>query len=682
MKKMHIICLLAVGMPYFSFSQGFTISGSNLIDANGNNFIMKGFAVPTAWFVGNVTPSIASIKTNTNVNCLRIVVTTGTADADWQNCVNACIANKIIPIVELHDVTCGTTASGVENMASWWASKASFLTQPSIAKYILINIANEWGDWSMANSSPTTWRDAYISSVATIRKAGINTTLIIDAPNCGQDIQTKTLKNYATAVLNSDTKKNCIFSIHMYCEWSTSGGSKIATDLPALKTAGIPVMVGEFGWQENNGSGGYCSIDASSIMCTSQTYGIGWLAWSWKGNGGTEAFLDLSNDWAGTSLTTWGNSVVNGTCGTKTGLVASVFNTTANPTPTVTLTSPTNNSSTCTGNSIAITATATISTGSISKVDFYDGTTLLGTDNSSPYAYTWNNASAGTHTVRAIATSVANVASTAATASLTVNAPTAIDPYMQVNGGTWTAQSDATVCAGNSVGIGPHPVSTTGWTWTGPTNFTSTAREIQLPNITTSQGGIYTATYKDANGCTSISTMTVKVSSSPVITITSPSNNSTVTSTDVLINTNVTGTGINSVQFYNGKTLLGQVSTSPYNFTWNNVSNGSYALSAIAKNANNCSDTAISKVTVSLVTSLDDLAVANSLTCFPNPFTNAITLEVKGLFEYEVYTLSGIKVLEGLDSDKATFGASLPVGMYLLKVRQNEVGQTLKIHKY
>jgi hypothetical protein len=40
------------------------------------------------------------------------------------------------------------------------------------------------------------------------------------------------------------------------------------------------------------------------------------------------------------------------------------------------------------------------------------------------------------------------------------------------------------------------------------------------------------------------------------------------------------GHTITQVQFYNGATLIGQVTTAPYNLTWNNVSAGSYSLSA------------------------------------------------------------------------------------------------------
>ncbi|MEO6454825.1 MAG: RICIN domain-containing protein [Ginsengibacter sp.] len=325
-RKIPLILYFVLLLPAISWSQGFTISGTQLRDANGNNFIIKGFSVPTAWFTSDVNNNITNMRNKTNANCLRIVVTTSTPDAAWQTCVTNCIANKMIPMVELHDVTCGTSISQVQSMANWWAGKAWFLTRSDISKYILINIANEWGDWNMATNSPTTWRDGYLSAVSIMRNAGINTTLVIDAPNCGQDVQNgRTLRTYGPAVFNSDPRRNILFGVHMYCEWKNGGGSTISSGLPSIKNAGVPVYVGEFGFQHAEGSG-TCDINEAQIISTCQSNGIGWQAWSWKGNGSPVQYLDLSSDWAGNSLSGWGNTVVNGSNGTKTAATASVFN--------------------------------------------------------------------------------------------------------------------------------------------------------------------------------------------------------------------------------------------------------------------------------------------------------------------------------------------------------------------
>lgn len=307
---------------------GFTISGNQLRDANGNNFIMKGVNVPLAWFVSDVNNNIANIRTRTGSNTLRIVVSTSTADADWQTAVTRTIANRMIPMVELHSVTGSNSTADLQRMAEWWASKASFLRRSDIARYILVNIANEWGDWFMASPAhppaETVWRDAYINAVRTIRNAGINTTIVVDAPGYGQDNRAFSLLNYADDVQAADPRHNVLFSVHMYCEWRVGGSSNISTLLPQIKNSGIPIIVGEFGFQ--HASDGSCDINEQLILDTAQANGIGWLAWSWKGNGSSVAYLDLSRDWAGTSLTAWGNTIVNGRNGTRTASTASVFN--------------------------------------------------------------------------------------------------------------------------------------------------------------------------------------------------------------------------------------------------------------------------------------------------------------------------------------------------------------------
>jgi mannan endo-1,4-beta-mannosidase len=326
LKKVFLFfCLIILGVSA-SRSQGFTISGTQLIDANGNNFIMKGLAVPLSWFVTNVNDNIGNIRKNTGANCLRIVVNVSTPDSCWQTCVQKCIYNKMIPMVELHDATCGTTAKGILDMANFWAGKSAFLTQPYIARYILINIANEWGDWAMANSNQTAWKDAYQPAIAAIRNAGINTTLVIDADGCGQDIRNgETLRNYGNALQKFDPKHNLLFSVHMYCEWAIGSSSNVSAGLPAIQKAGIPIIVGEFGYQHDNNRGGICDIPESDIISTCQSNGIGWLAWSLKGNGNPVPYLDLSKDWAGNDLSDWGNTVINGPNGTKTASTASVF---------------------------------------------------------------------------------------------------------------------------------------------------------------------------------------------------------------------------------------------------------------------------------------------------------------------------------------------------------------------
>ena len=60
------------------------------------------------------------------------------------------------------------------------------------------------------------------------------------------------------------------------------------------------------------------------------------------------------------------------------------------------ITSPATNSTVTSGSSVTINASAAATGSSVSYVAFYNGDQLLGTDNTAPYSYTWNNLPAGT----------------------------------------------------------------------------------------------------------------------------------------------------------------------------------------------------------------------------------------------------------------------------------------------
>jgi len=113
------------------------------------------------------------------------------------------------------------------------------------------------------------------------------------------------------------------------------------------------------------------------------------------------------------------------------------------PIPTVSIKSPSANAAFCSGDVITITADASVSSGSISKVDFFDGDKLIGTDDTSPYSYSWTSATAGTKTIGAIATSNANITSQLSTVNITINdlpqPPTVTSPVVYTQNSTAVA---------------------------------------------------------------------------------------------------------------------------------------------------------------------------------------------------------------------------------------------------
>ncbi len=71
--------------------------------------------------------------------------------------------------------------------------------------------------------------------------------------------------------------------------------------------------------------------------------------------------------------------------------------------------------------SITIDAAASDSDGSISKVEFYQGTTLLNTDTAAPFSFTWTNVSAGSYALTAKATDNNNALTPSSPVNVVVN---------------------------------------------------------------------------------------------------------------------------------------------------------------------------------------------------------------------------------------------------------------------
>jgi regulation of enolase protein 1 (concanavalin A-like superfamily) len=94
-----------------------------------------------------------------------------------------------------------------------------------------------------------------------------------------------------------------------------------------------------------------------------------------------------------------------------------------NQPPAVTLTGPSNGATFTAPATITLSATASDADGSVAAVDFYWGSTVVGTDSTSPYSVSWINVAAGSYSVRAVARDNVGASTTSGSAAITVNGP-------------------------------------------------------------------------------------------------------------------------------------------------------------------------------------------------------------------------------------------------------------------
>ena len=105
-----------------------------------------------------------------------------------------------------------------------------------------------------------------------------------------------------------------------------------------------------------------------------------------------------------------------------------------NALPAVTITRPPNGTGLLAPATITIEAAASDADGSVVRVDFYRGTTLLGSDISSPYGFTWTNVPSGSYSLTAVATDNEGGAGSSAAVPVSVSSSGNTAPVASVTG--------------------------------------------------------------------------------------------------------------------------------------------------------------------------------------------------------------------------------------------------------
>lgn len=299
--------------------KGFKTEGTQLLDAKGNAFVMRGVNMPHAWHPQKSYQAL-NYAANHQVNCVRIVWESHLPAQGLDSILQKCISLKMIPMLELHDATGDATDTKLFKMLAYFTSVDMQAIIKKYEKYILINIANEWGNNEL---TPEYWRDAYKKCISQLRSSGYQSTIVIDAPGWGQN--SEPILSYAQELIEFDSLHNLLFSIHMYGSWNNE--AKIEKDLKEANHLSIPIIVGEFGYNYNKGDNNLnCKVNHQKILQVCTDLDIGYLAWSWTGNNEENKWLDLAenSDWK--TLTRWGKEIIKSPLGIEeTAKKASVF---------------------------------------------------------------------------------------------------------------------------------------------------------------------------------------------------------------------------------------------------------------------------------------------------------------------------------------------------------------------
>jgi hypothetical protein len=217
--------------------------------------------------------------------------------------IEKCKEYGMVAILEVHDETGSDKISDLLDAANYFANLSSILK--GTESYVLINIANEWHN----SSAATNWRDGYKEAIPVIRNAGLRHCIMVDAGGYGQSAAT--IHSYGKDVLAADPENNILFSIHMY--GSAGNTNKVQSNIDGVINQDLALCIGEFGWFHSDGD-----VDEEKILSYCVAKNVGWLAWSWYGNGSPVEYLDLVKDatanpvlasYSNLSIPNWNNTV-------------------------------------------------------------------------------------------------------------------------------------------------------------------------------------------------------------------------------------------------------------------------------------------------------------------------------------------------------------------------------------
>ncbi len=344
--RMFVVFLTTFFVSTSSFSQNLQVDGNVLKDTNGNTIVLRGVNYPIIDDYGVLLSDYTTVEARidqvalTGSNCIRFPwYTNGTHYKDLldpvahpnfgPNTLSNYVTNGhlshllqytrskgMIPVLEIHNFTGNTDNVAFQNVVmDFWTSPEILQVIDENKEYLIINLANEFGYVNYAGN-PTTasiaFRDNYITSITSMRNAGVHVPIMIDAPDYGQS--SSSLVNIAPAILVADIDENILFSVHAYWAIYANTVAQITAKMNEMSAlSSCAFLLGEVANTQADAPT-YCGeLDISTIYPTvlnqACVKNIGWLAWSWDQD--CDQTREMSNNATFSNLTAYGNDIVN-----------------------------------------------------------------------------------------------------------------------------------------------------------------------------------------------------------------------------------------------------------------------------------------------------------------------------------------------------------------------------------
>ena len=250
---------------------GFTVEGSTLRDPCGEPIVLRGVNAGIAFPADPNATKLGEIA-KTGANAVRLTfrwLFNRSDPAAVEIAIRSAVANRMLAMPSVWDAT-GNWPQ-LQFAADFWSQPAMVSVLRKYEDMVLLNIANEAGNWQVSGEQ---YRSGYARAIRQLRNAGLHMPLVIDAANWGR--RESDLLEHGKYLLAEDPDHNLLFSWH---PWDgAQPKARYVQAMDAASKAGLALIIGEFA---QVGVDSKTPLDYRGLIRSASERDIGWLWWWW-----------------------------------------------------------------------------------------------------------------------------------------------------------------------------------------------------------------------------------------------------------------------------------------------------------------------------------------------------------------------------------------------------------------
>ena len=296
------------GTP-FERHGGLSVNGTDLVDANGAKFQLRGMSTHgLAWFPQFVNyDTFKYLRDDWNTNCIRLAMYTaeygGYCSGGDQAYLKSLVSNGVdyatqlgmYVIIDWHILSDQNPLVHKDDAIRFFDEMSKKYANNSNVIYEICNEPNGSGSWNDIKT--------YANEVIPVIRANSpNSVILVGTPTWSQDID--------QALASPLSFGNIMYSLHFYAATHTDW---LRNRMESCINGGLPVFISEFGTCDASGNGAVDEWQSNEWKKLIDKYNVSYMCWNLANKNESSSILKEScqklTDWSDSDLSTQGKLI-------------------------------------------------------------------------------------------------------------------------------------------------------------------------------------------------------------------------------------------------------------------------------------------------------------------------------------------------------------------------------------